>query len=222
MDVLDADVWVLTETRRDLAPGPEFRLVAHSEKAPDRTEGEVWVAIWTRLDPARPVATADSERTACMQLVAESGGSLLVFGTVLPWLTDRRRDPLRGFAAFDAALQEQKADWQKLKRANPHDLVCVAGDFNQDLLEEGHYYGSTRGRAALRTALEAAGLTCMTAGTRDPVAAQWPGYACIDHICISNEFMPTVGSVHSWPSNAELGSRLTDHFGVAVSLNTSS
>lgn len=88
MSVVNADVWVLTESHRELAPdsaaprqdgagdrdpppAPRPRpdghaLIASSHQAPDRgpDAGERWVTIWSRI-PAEPIALgADPERTA--------------------------------------------------------------------------------------------------------------------------------------------------------------
>ena len=141
---LDIDVWVLTETHRDFRPRSGFDLVTHSADAPDRDtgRGECWVAVWSRLPAGPVVLAADAERTAAAQI-----GETTVVGTVLPWLSDDRDPALSGEAAFRARLAEQAADWRRLKLKGG---LCIAGDFNQDLLEAGHYYGSAGGRAALR------------------------------------------------------------------------
>lgn len=211
---VEADVWVLTETHRGFSPGPGYRLIADSTDAPDRDapRGECWVAIWSRL-PAEPVElTADLERVAA----ARVQGAVSVVGTVLPWLSDGRTVGLRGEAAFRARLAEQAADWRRL-RENGGPL-CVAGDFNQDLLEAGHYYGSAGGREALRAALVDAGLECLTGGADDPLSGP-AGLACIDHICVGG--MRARGRPRSavWPAVGELPRSLSDHYGVWVEVD---
>lgn len=216
---VDADVWVLTETRLSLAPEPLYRLVAHSANAPDCQDDAVWTAIWVRDVEAQCLKTHHEERTACAKLQRDGAAPLLIYGTVLPWLADQRRVPLTGFAAFSATLVQQQADWQALQAAHPASVLCVAGDFNQDLLERGHYYGSSAGRHALRAALAAAKLARVCADGQDPVAHLWPGLAAIDHILLTNTAAYEAQAVYAWPSRHELGSRLTDHFGLAVTVS---
>lgn len=219
MASVDADVWVLTETWRDLAPGEGHRLIAESASAPDRESaaGERWVAVWSRLPGAADaLPTADAERTAATRLTAPGSRATIVYGTVLPWLSDARREP-RGADAFCAALEAQREDWDRLRRESPDAELCVAGDFNQDLASR-HYYGSKRGRAALAAALERTGLVCLTAGAGDPVPLRG-GKASIDHLCVSAGLVGDRDSaLVAWPGVSEHGARLTDHFGVAVTL----
>lgn len=159
MAVVKADVWVLTETRLSFSPGEGYQLIASSDDAPDRGGEERWTAVWVRTGISGiQVSTADPERTACARLSGESGGNFYIYGTVLPWLSDRRRDPLRGAAAFEAALADQELDWKRIRKDHPDADLCIAGDLNQDLLPKGHYYGSAAGRTALRSALARNGL----------------------------------------------------------------
>ncbi|MEM6599457.1 MAG: endonuclease/exonuclease/phosphatase family protein, partial [Cyanobacteria bacterium P01_C01_bin.69] len=163
MDQVNADIWVLTETHIDLSPGSNYQLLAHSDDAPDRNaeDGECWVAIWSRLDGDRVQLTADRERVAAAKI-----DDCVVVGTVLPWLSDRREPALTGSALFRKRLSEQAIDWQRL-RANG--ALCITGDFNQDLLSTGHYYGSKNGRVALRDTLLSCHLDCLTGGKHDPL-----------------------------------------------------
>jgi len=137
-------------------------------------------------------------------------------GTVLPWLTDSRHVELRGTAAFLARLAEQSAEWRSL-RAEAAVGLCVAGDFNQDLLTSGHYYGSKDGRTALRNSLAACGLDCLTAGPDDPFSG-CTGLASIDHIAVTG--LKVVGRPRSqvWPAAGGLHDTLSDHYGVWADL----
>jgi hypothetical protein len=203
-----ADVWVLTEPYRGFSPGPAYDLIAHSADAPDRhaARGECWVAIWSRL-PAQPVVlTTDLERVAAIRV-----GSMVVIGTVLPWLSDDRDPLLRGEAAFQARLADQAADWGRFP-SSPGG-VCLAGDFNQDLLPSGHSYGSSGGREALWATLTRLGLECLTGGVDDPLVAS-PGLACIDHICVGGLRPRGRPPSSAWPQPGTLRRGLTDHYGV--------
>lgn len=212
--IKDIDVWVLTESFRDLAPGPDYELKSYSSDAVldrDSEHGECWVTIWTRKDAAIKVQLkADLERAAAVRLV-DSG--VVVVGTVLPWLTDDRHPEVRGEAAFLARLSEQSEDWLRLRDEASGEL-CVAGDFNQDLLSEGHYYGSGGGRTALRDAFHKCGLDCLTGGKDDPLAGH-AGLASVDHIAITG--LRAVGERRStvWPAPGTLNrTLLSDHYGV--------
>lgn len=212
MRSVGADVWVLTETHRGLSPGPGYTLIASSADAPDRdaARGECWVAVWSRL-PARPLdLSSDRERSAAIRLNTED---VVVVGTVLPWLTDARRPGLRGEEAFLAGLGEQLADWKRFRQDTSCGL-CVAGDFNQDLLTTGHYYGSSGGRLALRTALRECGLDCWTGGIDDPLAPS--GLACIDHIAVAGLESAGMPRSTAWPEAGTLRKTLSDHYGVWI------
>ena len=219
MDAIGPDVWVLTETFRDLRPGPGYKLVASSTDAPDREAGggECWVAIWSRVDASAVSLTADPARTAAAHVQVSDREALIVIGTVLPWLADSHCAPLRGADAFCEVLGRQSDEWSRVQQDYPDAGLCVAGDFNQDLAAS-HYYGSTRGRVALRQALVQARLVCLTAGERDPLAGV-PGRASIDHICVSERLLRHgPPHVQVWPSPPLDRRRLTDHFGVQVDL----
>lgn len=201
---IDADVWVLTETYRDFSPGPDYRLVAYSDLAGDRlTEDGRWVAIWSRLEGEPIELSSDRERCAAIRL-ADSG--LVIVGTVLPW---------NGTALFQQRLCEQTADWSRLGEEFGGRL-CVLGDFNQDLLPCGHYFGSDDGKCALLSALADCELLCLTGGNEDPLAGVCE-LASIDHICIG----PGVRALEPaevWPAPPTLADDLSDHYGVCVDL----
>jgi len=217
---IEADVWILTETHPNVGLSSTHRLAASSSPASDRSGDERWVAIWVRTDfDTTSCPTTDPERTACARLSLERGVDWYVYGTVLPWLSDKRRHPVVGSAAFIAALKDQESDWASIRAADPKARLLVAGDFNQDLLDEGHYYGSRKGRQALQITLERAGLACVTGGASDPVARHDPRHASIDHVCILRDSGITVTGMTVWPKAGQLGSRLSDHYGVTVLLN---
>ena len=114
---------------------------------------------------------------------------------------------LSGEALFLRRLSEQANDWQRLQAEG---ALCVAGDFNQDLLPTGHYYGSKNGRAALRKALLSCNLECLTGGEYDPLANEL-GRANIDHICV-HKMLPLQSPPSSaWPPAGQLKG-LTDHY----------
>ncbi len=146
-------------------------------------------------------------------------GGLIVYGTVLPWLSDKRFDPLRGAAAFTRELAMQAEDWVRIRSENPEFGFCMAGDFNQDLSDK-HYYGSKIGRAALQLTLEATELECLTSNDRYRVNELTDGRcSAIDHICLCDTWAPRFrGSSNVWPGENERTSSLSDHFGVWIDL----
>jgi hypothetical protein len=218
---IDADVWVLTETHRDMSPGPEFQAVASIGADRPQKFGECWTMIWSRLPILGREDTSDPTRTACMRLQDPAAGAFIVFGTVLPWLGSRWRGVAAANGqAFHAALRAQEADWRRIRSAYPGDSFCLAGDFNQDLCSR-HFYGSRMGREVLRAVLHETGLVCVTAHPHDPVRAATSGVrANIDHICLSQPLAKRQrGTAGSWPDPDEIGRRLTDHFGVWIDLD---
>jgi hypothetical protein len=207
---IDADVWIFTETYESFSPGAEFNLISFSNAAPDRHSrlGECWVAIWSRLS-AHPISlSADLERVAAIRI-----GDLSIVGTVLPWLGDKRNG-VAGSNAFCKQLELQAADWIRLNQESRG--LCVAGDFNQDLSNHGHYYGSKVGRAALRFALEQSNLKCLTSGDNDPLTPC--GRASIDHICVQGIAANWTPTCDVWPKPGALHANLSDHYGVYADL----
>lgn len=222
---IDADIWVLTETLIELSPGSDYFRAAYSSCSGDRATDECWVAIWARRDTrAEPIPVSDTKRAACCKLFRAGGGEFIVYGTVLPWLGDKSQLPLKGADAFLSALSVQQEDWRRIRASGPTTPLCVAGDFNQDLLPAGHYYGSNRGRAALRSVLRDHGLICLTGESLDPIASKYAHRACIDHICLAG--LPGLADQSGaplfratvWPCEGLLGPKLSDHFGVAIDL----
>jgi hypothetical protein len=212
---INADVWVLTETDSSICPGIDYRSVCSTQRDSLADITETWVTIWSRL----PIASDGdlwNPLLSCCASVTTSAGELLVYGTVLPWLACTEYLPRRGKAAFLYSLENQRKDWQRLKKLHG---LCIARDFNQDLGLK-HYYGSNDGKQALLNLLEQDGLTCLTAGQYDKVARSTNNRsACVDHIVLSNDWLQYFhGAIEAWPSEQEIESGLTDHFGMLVDL----
>lgn len=210
---VSADVWVLTETHSNLVP--EDAVASISSETPERPhrEGERWVVISSRFD-LEPVATADPVRTACGRLRPETGPPILIYGTVLPWRADIRFHPARGGDAFCHALASQAADWRQLLHANPDHVLCVAGDFNQEL-DSPSRVGTRKGQRALTQALAGASLVCLSSGPNDPLRQHTAGARnTIDHICASST-ASAAGPSRCWPDRL---AGLTDHYGTSVDL----
>jgi endonuclease/exonuclease/phosphatase family metal-dependent hydrolase len=215
-----ADVWILTETHESLSQGADYRPVSSTGMDRKQEPGESWVTIWSRLEILATPETIDPARTACALLRMGSARTLLVYGTVLPWLgSSWKQHAATDGKAFAAALDAQRLDWMRIRSAHPDAEFCVAGDLNQDL-QSRHYYGSTAGRSALREALSNAELTCVTAGDRDPVSLMTGTKgAAIDHIILSEGLHRGAPvRVGAWPEGATPDRTLSDHFGVWADL----
>jgi endonuclease/exonuclease/phosphatase family metal-dependent hydrolase len=50
----------------------------------------------------------------------------------------------------------------------------------------------------------------------DPMSS--PGYACIDHICVSQRQNVKLAKTERWPDAPKPNKKLSDHFGVSVTL----
>jgi exonuclease III len=209
IDVICADVWVFTEAHLQFTLGSGYKCIANSAVAQDITSaGGRWVSIWSRLSASVVKLTADLERSAAIRL---NDTGVVIVGTVLPWRTDARQHPKTGSAAFQARLAEQAADWKRL-RDEYGGRVCLAGDFNQDLRTTGHYNGSADGKQALREALAACELVCLTGDDADPLN-RVPDRASIDHICIGKGLhLKTPPDVWVEPKAATV--KPDDHYGV--------
>lgn len=212
----DADIWVLTETHDDLDLGTDFRCIATTPRQP-RGQRARWTAIWSRLPIVKTVGVKDDNRT--IAAIFESAvGALLVYGTVLPWQTDRGRDGVApGWSEHHRVIPMQASEWVELRREHPGVALCVAGDLNVSLGGP-HYYGTKRGREMLRTGLKEAGLVCVTETERLPrgLLRQPP----IDHICVDDSLAARASVVAGWEGEDADGMRLSDHTGLVVRVET--
>ena len=217
MDRVDADVWVLTETHRELAPAEGVEGVACAPMEGPALPGEVWVAIWSRWPLRALRVDGDPGRMAAARVEVPGRGAVVVVGTVLPWLGSQWNGvPGKGGAAFRAAVEAQVADWRRYRQEEPDAALVVAGDFNQDFAER-YYYGSRANRAVLEQALAEVGVVCATGGSRDPVAVQSRGErAGIDHVCVDARWSGQVGEGRCWPEGRAPEKGLSDHFGAWV------
>jgi hypothetical protein len=213
IDDMDVDVWVFTEAHMQFMLDSGYKCIASSAVAQDITsEGGRWVSIWSRLSASVEPLTADLERVAAIRLY-DSG--VVIVGTVLPWLSDARDHPKSGSAAFQARLAEQSEDWKRL-RDKHRGRVCLTGDFNQDLRTTGSYFGSADGKYALREALAACELVCLTGDDADPLN-RVPDRASIDHICIGKGLrLKTPPDVWVEPKGTTV--KADDHYGVWAEL----
>jgi hypothetical protein len=213
---VSADVWILTETHPDFAPGDAYQMLAKSSVGAYRTDG-CWVAIWARSGIAglAHAMSAEEDRAAGVLVERSGAAPLWIFGTVLPWRSDTRHADLRGAAAFESALLAQSREWTAARSSQPQAELCVAGDFNQEVGTSG-LVGSRRGGEALDALLITHGLTCVTGTPNDPLQAHGYGTS-IDHVLLSSG-LRVDGSMEIWPNSATLPREAPDHYGVSVTV----
>ncbi|MGJ8649505.1 MAG: endonuclease/exonuclease/phosphatase family protein [Opitutaceae bacterium] len=222
MQCVDADIWILTESNRQVVPAPGY----HSQHSgqPDRPsgDGEVWCSIWSRYElEDLNTYVSDPARCTAARLQHPTMGGILVYGLILPWHTDNWQNrPNKDGVAFTEALKLYQNDWRRLTAEFPDDLLIVAGDFNQNVTNE-HYYGSALRRERLQQAMDADGLRILTSYESDPISRDSPDYACIDHICVSKRQNLKLIETTRWPDEPKPDRKLSDHFGVSVLLEAS-
>jgi endonuclease/exonuclease/phosphatase family metal-dependent hydrolase len=214
MSAIPADIWVLTETHDDLTIGPQHTAVHSAQRPisdyPRRVKpGSRWVSIWSSY-PIELVslADADDERTVSAMVQAPNG-PIVVFGTVMPWRGDKGRNAT-------VAVKQQVGNWCELQRRFPASALCVAGDFNADLLPaRSMIYPNAEARRALSAGLEECGLLTITA----PEATPGPqGRWLIDHIALPKDWELHARVSAVWKE--ENGKpRLSDHWGTVVQVD---
>lgn len=209
---VDADIWVLTETRASVRPSQDHRFGSHAPAHPARRPDpdERWVSIWSRY-PLRDAGISPSRRGTVACIADTPLGELVVYGTVVPWAHEPDPDGVvRAWNIHRRELARQAEEWQWLSERFP--ALCVAGDFNQAWRPGG--YGTAQDRRAHHAAADAAGLVCLTADETD-------GHRpLIDHILLTTSWAARydAGVAATWSGVRSDGTRMSDHAGVAVDI----
>ena len=123
MAKIAADIWVLTETHKDIVPISFYSIISE-EPNYDSTPGERWSAILSRY-PIELLSDFVSDKKRCVagKLEHPQFGLIVVYALVLPWIGSQWRGiPSRGGAAFAAALATYQSDWEQLQHAYPKRL----------------------------------------------------------------------------------------------------
>ena len=209
----DADVWVLTETRDSLDLSSTHQAVHSDPRYRTLARGR-WVTIWSRFPLVETVAVPDTSRTVAA-LYETTFGQLLVYGTVLPWHSDRGPTAAaKTWAEHHRVIPEQAKEWLTLCVRYPRSALCVAGDLNMNLGGR-HYYGTKLGRQLLEEGLREAGIVCVT--RFDNVPSGKLAKPHIDHVCLPLDWAQRTQVVEAWPGAFE-GVRLSDHSGLVVAV----
>jgi hypothetical protein len=221
MRQIDADIWILTESNRQVTPVPGY--YSQHSGPPDRPskEGEAWCSIWAH-DELEDLSSeiSDPARCTAARLQHPTIGGIIVYALILPWHTDNWQGrPNKDGVAFTDALKLYQSDWRRLTAKFPDDLLIVAGDFNQNVTD-GHYYGSALRRERLQQAMDEDGLRILTSYESDPISRDSPGYACTDHICVSQRHDLKLAKTERWPDASKPDKKLSDHFGVSATLDS--
>jgi hypothetical protein len=207
----DADIWVLTETQDGLDLGSSYSAL-HSDPRPDKRPPARWVTIWSRHPLIERVAVRDPMRTAAA-LYATSLGKVLVYGTVMPWHSDRGpTGAAPNWTEHHRVVPEQSNEWNELRERYADAALCTAGDFNMTLGGR-CTYGTMEGRRSLLEGLAASGLACVTRTEHVPHGKL--AHPHIDHICVPDRWAAGSRVVEAWPGTID-GVRLSDHSAVVV------
>jgi hypothetical protein len=209
---LRTEVTVFTE------PGSRFHaghgVVTSPPTRPRSREAEPWIAILG--EGVEPVLDLPYDRLAAAAKVTAGGRSMIVYGTVLPWLTVLTHAPevvQAGESSFDAfvrVLKEQVTDILELQRKYDMPLVW-AGDFNQSLsgLLAG---GSLARRRALVEALDRLGMAAWNGEAQHAL----PELRAIDLICGPRHLVP-LSVTRLDPTRDAV--KMTDHAGYSVEID---
>jgi len=179
----NADLIVLTEVPAQLSTRQMSAVLS-----PVRREGnrgmEAWVSITAvncrPVDPLVPF-----ERMAVAARAVVNGEAIVVYGSVLPWLSAGHHAPYLHTSETETAaelfariLREQVDDMANLRARWPDHTLIWAGDFNQTLSGP-NYGGSNARRHLLQAALDELDLV---AWNQDAAHAK-PSMHAVDLIC---------------------------------------
>lgn len=211
-----AGIWILTETHDDLDLSETHAAVSTTQRPTGRKGGR-WVTIWTQWPVLQRIAVGDATRTVGT-LLDTPVGPLAVYGTVLPWHSDPGSgdSPAKSWSEQDRVLPLQLAEWRAIQDSLPGVPLVVAGDLNMNLGGK-HYYGTKRGRKALRDGLADLGLGCATEYDRLPEGVLQ--YSPIDHIVVPIDWLERTHVEDAWEGTNEDGRKLTDHSGLLIHVN---
>lgn len=210
------DIWVLTETHDDLDLSATHTAVSTAQRPTGRAGGR-WTTIWSRWPVLQRISVQDEIRTVAALLDAP-GGPVAVYGTVLPWHADQGPSgvKVKSWSEQDRVLPLQLAEWGSIQKLFPGVPLVVAGDINMNLGGK-HYYGTKRGREALRAGLSELGLGCATEYDRLPTGIL--KHSPIDHIIVPVDWLEGSQIIDAWEGVNANGVKLSDHSGLAVQID---
>ena len=197
----NADIWIITETRDSFNLGGSYSPVS-SDVQPGTLITGRWVTIWSRLPLIQRVPTRDPIRTAAA-LYETPLGKLLVFGTVLPWHSDRGPSgDAKNWAEHHRVIPEQADEWVALgeisRRGTLRGWRSEHEPWRRALLRHGAREGTAPGRVETRgTRLyDPHGASAHRETGRDPH---------IDHVCLPQGWAERAEMVDAWPGTIDRG-----------------
>lgn len=229
MQVIDADIWILTEAHEAVSPGDGYSCVATTtiQDPLTHTPGENRSTILSRLPINSVVETHDLETAVCADIETPFG-PLLVYGTIVPYHAAGTKYPYRhngidvtekkAWQLHYESIEQHEADWRRIRALYPDHHFCCGGDLNQNR-DGRRWYGTKQGRQLLSNSLKECDLTCVT--EEDFVSsADLAERSNIDHLCLSRNLTSKIQKIGVWDIEEYAPKkRLSDHNGVWVDLN---
>lgn len=215
----DADVWILTESDRELEL-PGYTMVATRRPAhPGYSDREAYATVHSRL-PMRPVELmAFDPCFGVCALIESPFGRLLVHGSIITYHNDGVADgTAKPWERHRESIGQHANVWRDLGSRFPGHALIAGGDFNQALDGVGRYRDK-QATTLLRAAFEDADLQCLTTAdfTEPPKGLSRHS---IDHIAVSKGLLAKATStVDVWEGVTPAGVSLSDHNGVVVALS---
>jgi hypothetical protein len=203
---VNADVWVLTESRASVDLR-EIDTIYQPYPTPHdprfHTADESWVSIWSRLPVhQQSFETWNPVFGRCVE-IAVGGMRVRIYGAMITWANDPGSGPrARKWHEHITAIREFHADWERLGAQH---LMVVAGDFNETLKGPTRY-GTPNGRKGLTAAIGQGRMTCVT----DHIDGN------IDHICIPAAWRDYMSGTQCWHVYSHIGKPVSDHYGLSV------
>lgn len=209
-----ADIAVITEVHDTLEiEGLQPACFSADGQLPYR-DFEHAVGVWTRL-PVLGTLPVRTPRLATCAVLESPLGTLVVYGTILPYREEGATQGLQRWQAHRETLELQLQDWDDIRRQLPDHHLVVAGDFNMTLPPSNAYVDQASRDRLLKTC-GALGLEVLTG---DDVRAI-VGRSNIDHVFWANRLAATRPKEY-WMAHGTVDGvqrALSDHNGVTVTL----
>lgn len=149
------------------------------------------VSIYTNYKIINQYDTFDEQTALCLELETEKG-NLLVYGTIIGILGNRR-------PSFKTDIIKQTEDFRRLTEKGYN--LCICGDYNCSFSD--NYYFTKFARERIINTFSKCDIQLITAGC----------WHCIDHIAISKQF---IGDNPVRISEWNIEKSLSDHKGISV------
>lgn len=214
----DADVWILTETDRELELPGYTMVAARRPEHSGYSDREAYAAVHSRWPMRLVELTAFDPCFGVCAEIESPFGHLLVQGSIITYHNDGVADAkAKPWERHRESVRKHGKDWCELRLRFPNHHLVVGGDFNQALDGVGRYRDN-ESTALLRSAFADAHLQCLTTEdfTKSPKSLSRHS---IDHIAVGRSLLAKATStVDVWEGVTPAGVSLSDHNGVVVAL----